>query len=96
MCKLILAPGLLVLASALAFGQSDISEVHHHNFAVGIGPAIPTGNSGTYLETAPLVAVRYGYRLNRYLQADAGFQLAWGAAHNQNAVVTRCRQRPRR
>jgi len=68
------------------FAQSD--EVHHHNFAAGIGPAIPTGNSGIYLSTAPMVAFRYGYRLNRYLQADAGLQLAWGAANNQNAVVT--------
>jgi len=77
---------LLMLTSSLMVAQSD--EVHHHNFAVGIGPAIPTGSSGTYLSTAPMAAFRYGYRLNRYLQADAGLQLAWGAANNQNAVVT--------
>jgi hypothetical protein len=75
-----------VLAAVPVFAQED--AVHHHNFALGLGPAIPAGYSTAYLGTAPLALFRYGYRFNRYLQADAGFQLAWGAANNQNAVVT--------
>jgi len=76
----------LGFGTGAAFAQSE--HVTHHNISVGLGPAIPTGFSSNYLGTAPMVAVRYGYRFNRYLQADAGLQLAWGAANNANAVVT--------
>jgi hypothetical protein len=76
----------LLLAAVPTFAQED--AVHHHNLSLGFGPAIPAGNSASYLGTAPLVAFRYGYRLNRYLQADAGLQLAWGAANSQNGVIT--------
>lgn len=81
---------LLLVAGAcpaLLPAQSD-ETLHHHNFSAGIGPAIPQGSSGQYLSTAPLVSLRYGYRFNRYLQADAGFQLAFGAANNQNPLLT--------
>jgi hypothetical protein len=84
--QILLTAALTVLAACPVLGQED--SVHHHNFTVGLGPAIPAGNSSTYLGTAPLVALRYGYRLNKFLQADAGFQTAWGAANNQNAVLT--------
>ncbi|MCZ2148436.1 MAG: hypothetical protein LC126_11745 [Bryobacterales bacterium] len=76
----------LLAAAVPAFGQSD--DVRHHNFSVGLGPAIPSGSSSNYLGTAPMVALRYGYRFTRFLQADAGLQLAWGAANNQNPVIT--------
>ena len=45
------------------------------------------GNTTNYLSTAPLITVGYGYRFTRWFQADAGFQAAFGAAHNQNAEV---------
>jgi hypothetical protein len=80
--SLILAACLLPM---LAWAQSDI---HHNNIVVGAGPAIPAGNSTSYLSTAPMFKVAYGYRWNKYLQADAGLQLAFGAANNQNPVVT--------
>jgi len=82
----------ILFAAAFAFSTvavfAEDNAVHHHNFALGFGPAIPAGNSTAYLGTAPLVAFSYGYRFNRYLQADTGLRLAWGAANNQNAVVT--------
>jgi hypothetical protein len=77
-----------VLAAPLAFCQNEGDELHHHNFAVGIGPAIPLGSATAYLSTSPFVRVAYGYRLNRLFQADFGFQMAFGAAHNQNSVKT--------
>jgi hypothetical protein len=78
---------LLTLAGAGSLAaQSD--SVQHHNFSAGIGPAIPIGSSKDYLGTAPMFGFRYGYRFNRFLQADAGLQLAWGAANNQNPVLT--------
>lgn len=66
------------------FGQ----DFHHNNITVGIGPAVPVGNSTNYLSTAPLFDIGYGYRFNKWFQADAGLQIAFGAANNQNAEFT--------
>ncbi len=70
----------------LAFAQDE--SVHHNNIVVGIGPAIPVGSTTSYLSTAPLITVGYGYRFNRWFQADAGFQAAFGAANNVNPEIT--------
>jgi hypothetical protein len=75
-----------LLASSLAFAQD--SDFHRHNFTFGLGAASPIGNATNYLATAPLVAIGYGYRFNRLFQADAGFQIAFGAANDQNAELT--------
>jgi hypothetical protein len=88
MSRIVLA-SMCLLAPCLLFAQGDTdSEVHHHNIVFGVGPAIPVGNSTNYLSTAPLIRLGYGYRFNRLFQADAGFQLAFGAANNQNPEVT--------
>lgn len=77
----------MFLATSVAFCQGP--DVHHHNIDVGLGPAIPTGPTSSFLSPAPMFAIHYGYRFNRLFQADAGLQMAWGAAGgNQNAVVT--------
>ncbi len=74
-------------ATSAVFAQS--ADLHHHNVVVGFGPAIPVANSTGYLSTAPLIKVSYGYRFNTLFQADAGFDMAFGAADNkQNAVQT--------
>ena len=83
-----LLASVCILASPGVFAQSEGDEIHHHNFSFGVGPAIPTGASKTYLSTAPFIRVNYGYRFNRLFQADAGLQLAFGAADNQNPVLT--------
>ena len=75
-----------IFTSMLAFAQ-DI-DYHHNNFIVGGGPAIPVGNTTHYLGAAPFVNFGYGYRFNRWFQADAGLQIAFGAANNQNAEIT--------
>ena len=69
-----------------AFAQD--TDYHHNNFIVGVGPAIPVGSTTNYLSTAPFVNFGYGYRFNRWFQADAGFQIAFGAANNHNAEIT--------
>jgi len=76
----------LLLVSSLAFAQE--SELHRNNISVGIGAATPVGNATNYLTTAPLVTIGYGYRFNRLFQADAGLQIAFGAANNQNGEMT--------
>ncbi len=74
------------IGATLALSQD--AEFHRHNFVVDLGAATPMGSTSSYLSTAPLVSFGYGYRFNRYFQADAGFQIAFGAASNQNAEQT--------
>jgi len=81
----ILAAGCMLAAVSTAWAQDHLPR---NNIVVGIGPGIPVGSATSYLSTAPLVKVAYGYRFNRWFQADAGFNLAFGAANNQNAVQT--------
>lgn len=78
---------LMTLGAVGALAQSD-EPIHHNNVTFGVGPAMPEGNSTAYLNTAPIISVGYGYRFNRLFQADAGFQLAFGAANNQNPEQT--------
>jgi hypothetical protein len=77
-----------LLVPALGLAQNQSEGFQRNNITVGVGPAIPFGNSAKYLGTAPLFQVGYGYRFNRWFQADVGFQAAFGAANNQNAEVT--------
>lgn len=77
-------PCLLLSTTALA----QVEEWHRNNITLGVGPAIPVGNTTTFLATAPLVTAGYGYRFSRWFQADAGFQAAFGAANNQNPELT--------
>lgn len=88
--RLPLSVCLCVFVPCLAFAQSDSEneQVHHHNISFGAGPAVPLGNATNYLSTAPFIRLSYGYRFNKLFQADAGFEMAFGAAHNSNAEVT--------
>ena len=79
---------LCCLLSSVALSQPATEEVRHHNITFGVGPTVPVGNSTNYLSTAPFISLAYGYRFNKLFQADAGFQLAFGAAHNRNAEST--------
>ncbi len=89
MGRLLLASVCLSTLPFLAVAQdSGNGDFHRNNIVAGLGAAIPTGTSTTYLGTAPLIRFGYGYRFSRWFQADAGFQMAFGAAHNQNAVIT--------
>src|SRR6478672_7834257 len=75
-----------LLLSGLTFGQSG--DFYRNNITVGIGPGIPVGSDTAYLDAAPLISIGYGYRFYRFLQADVGFQTAFGAASNQNIEAT--------
>lgn len=82
--KMGICAGFLVACSAVLPAQSNDETWHHYNADFGVGPAIPVGSSTNYFSTAPLVVVRFGYRLNRWFQADVGGEFAFGAANNQN------------
>ena len=79
--------GFLLTSSSLTFAQSG-EDYHRNNITVGVGPAIPTGSSTNYFSAAPMVTIGYGYRFNRWFQADAGLQFAFGAANNSNAEIS--------
>lgn len=83
--RVFLITASLLVFAGLGFGQD---EFHRNNITIGGGAAVPVGNTTTYLSTAPLFTVGYGYRFNRWFQADAALQLAFGAANNQNPEVT--------
>ncbi len=85
--RIILFTSLCAMISIGAYAQGS-EDVHHNNISVGGGAAIPAGNATNYLNTAPAFLVSYGYRFNRWFQADAGLQMAFGAASNQNAEQT--------
>jgi hypothetical protein len=84
----ILLVSALLFTPALLRAQNESDEIHHHNLSAGLGPAIPVGSATNFLSTAPFFRLGYGYRFNRLFQADAGLQMAFGAAHNQNTVET--------
>lgn len=77
----------LTALAGVCLAQND-DELRHHNITVGGGAAIPAGKTTNYLGTAPLFTLGYGYRFNRWFQADVGFQAAFGAANNQNPELT--------
>src|SRR5579863_3058314 len=69
-------------------GLAQDTDFHRNNAVFGVGSAIPVGSTSSYLRAAPLINFGYGYRFNRFFQADAGIQMAFGAAHNQNPEIT--------
>lgn len=79
---------VLMLGTLAASSFAWAQDFHRHNISVGGGPAIPVGNATNFLGTAPFFQIGYGYRFTSWFQADAGLQIAFGAAHNQNAEIT--------
>jgi hypothetical protein len=69
---------LLSLAAVAPLAAQDYFP--HHNLTIGTGVARPRGDLGGALEDAPGFSIAYGYRFQRYLQADVGFDSVFGAA----------------
>ncbi len=66
---------VLILASTLF-----ADDYPHHNFTFGVGAAQPRGDLRTVFEERPALTLAYGYRFQRYFQADLGFETVFGAA----------------
>jgi hypothetical protein len=82
MSKTILLTILLTFVSTTVFAQEDLQ---HSDVNFAVGAAVPTGSDTSYLQKAPMISLTYGYRFNRLFQAEGGFQMAFGAANNENA-----------
>lgn len=76
------------LAALSLPGTLSAQDFHHSNIEIGGGFAAPVGNGRNYLATGGLFDVGYGWRFNQWFQADAGLQVAFGAANNQNPEST--------
>jgi hypothetical protein len=79
--KILLATGFCLVCGSL-FAQDG--EIQHNDINFAVGAAVPTGSDTGYLQKAPMILLTYGYRFNRLFQAEGGFQMAFGAANNQN------------
>jgi len=71
---------LLAAALSLTFllSAQDLFPKHYINFGPGIG--LPRGEINEYFRTKPALTANYGYRFHRYFQADAGYDVIFGAA----------------
>ena len=83
--KLLLSTVALTLISTAAFAQD--SELAHNDASFSVGAAVPNGPDRAYLNNAPMIALTYGYRFNRFLQGEAGFQMAFNAANVANSQI---------
>jgi hypothetical protein len=70
-----------LLAAVCAYGQSWREEYYpRHNFTFAMGAAEPRADLANAFQTRPLISAAYGYRFQRYLQADVGLDTVFGAA----------------
>jgi len=72
-----IAVSILAAAPLSLFAQSDYP---HHNFTFGVGTGQPRGDLRDVFRNRPAITAGYGYRFQRYFQADLGFETVFGAA----------------
>lgn len=85
MTHLIRAIALFALPASLLSAQ-DLFPKHYIN--LGGGMALPRGEINEYFSTRPGLTVNYNYRFHRYFQADAGYDIVFGAARINDIVQT--------
>ncbi len=71
--------------NALAVAQ-DLFPKHYVNVGPGLG--LPRGEINAFFKTKPALTVNYGYRFQRYFQADAGYDVIFGAADTRDFLNT--------
>lgn len=78
---------LAVALSSLALLQGqDLFPKHYLNFGPGIG--LPRGEINEFFRTKPALTANYAYRFQRYFQADAGYDVIFGAADVRDFLTT--------
>jgi hypothetical protein len=74
---------LAVLTPLLA--QTDYPK---HNITVGAGAGLPGGDLSGYFVNRPGLTAGYGYRFQRFFQADFGVDTVFGAARVRDFLTT--------
>jgi len=75
---------LLALLALPAAAQS----FPRHNFTFMAGGAEPQADLSRFTQTAPGIGIGYGYRFQKYFQADVGLDILFGAARIRDWVNT--------
>jgi hypothetical protein len=60
----------------------------HHNITLGIGAGLPQDEIKSFMKSSPGIQLGYGYRFVRYLQADLGLSITFGAANVRDFLPT--------
>jgi hypothetical protein len=76
---------VLLLVAAPIWAQLHYPK---HNFTVGLGAGLPGGDLSGLFQNKPGVSVGYGYRFQRYFQADIGMDAVFGAAGVRDFLPT--------
>ena len=78
--------GFTIFAAALAATAQDVYP--HHNLSFDFGAARPSGEIQSFMASRPGIGFSYGYRFHRYLQADLGLNMVFGAAQIRDFLPT--------
>jgi len=84
-------PKAAILIALPALSAASLQAEDHynrHNFSFAIGAARPRGDLGSFLNDSPGISAGYGYRFQRYFQADAGLDVLFGAANVRDFLRT--------
>ena len=71
-------PFLLLAVMAVSLAAQD--SFPRETLEIGGGAAVPAAGLSRYMSSSPMFRVAYGHRFHRYVQADAGLEIASGAA----------------
>ena len=79
---------LILLAGAGLLAAQQYHSYPRHNFTFGAGAASPRAElSGLFMDR-PGISFAYGYRFERYFQADVGLDTVFGAANIRDYLET--------
>lgn len=76
-----------ILPAQLRYASAD-SYYPRHNFTFGAGVGEPRADLKPYFSDRPGISIGYGYRFQRYFQADVGLDVVFGAAEVRDYLET--------
>lgn len=79
---------LVLLGIACAGALAAQSWYPRHNFTFGLGAANPQAELSGLFEQRPGISIAYGYRFQRFFQADGGLDTVFGAAGVRDYLQT--------
>jgi hypothetical protein len=84
-CSIAAVAGGFLAATPLA---AQFGSYPKHNLTFGVGGAQAQGDLKSVLSASPGINIGYGYRFVRYLQADVGLDVVFGAASVKDFLNT--------